>query len=153
MAKQTLLDIMAQNQPPISHTRQPGRTFNFDPEADDYFSEIDDILIAEYPLEDDTKPPLIGPPEPTYARQSWVHHPELNDYVKHSGSVTDRIELLGPELASEVRGLYGDDVYLFMKGRGHPSYELGKKGEEARGYMLEKGPGGYYYSVPDPRTR
>ena len=64
--------------------------------------------------------------------------------MKHSGSVTNRIDLLGPQLESEVRALYGDDVYLVLKGRGHDTYGLGVQGEKDRGYEIEKGPGGYY---------
>jgi len=127
--------------------------FDFDPELDGYFYQINDILNAANPLEDATKPPRIGPPQPTTANQSWVWHEDEQDYLKHSGSVTDKIELLGPELASQVRQRYGDDVYLVLKGRGHETYGLGVQGEEARGYKIEKGPGGYYYSIPATRKR
>ena len=122
--------------------------FNFDPESDSYFDEIGDRLNAANPLEDDTKPPRVGPPQPMNANQSWVWHEDEQDYFKHSGTVTEKIELLGPQLESEVRALYGDDVYLVLKGRGHETYGLGEQGEEARGYKIEQGPGGYYYSMP-----
>jgi len=122
--------------------------FDFDPESDDYFSEIGDILNAANPLEDDTKPPRVGPPQVTNANQSWVWHEDEQDYFKHSGTVTERIELLGPQLESEVRELYGDDVYLVLKGRNYLTWNEGVQGEEARGYKIEKGPGGYYYSIP-----
>ena len=65
--------------------------------------------------------------------------------------MTDKIELLGKDLALQVRERYGDDVYLVLKGRGHETYGLGEQGEKARGYKIEKGPGGYYYSIPAPR--
>jgi hypothetical protein len=151
MAKKTLLDMMVPKPQFQSPSDQANVAFDFDPESDGYFSEIGDMLNAAYPLEDDTKPPRVGPPQVTNASQSWVWHEDEQDYLKHSGSVTDKIELLGPQLASEVRELYGDDVYLVLKGRGHESYGLGEQGEEARGYKIEKGPGGYYYSTPSSR--
>jgi len=126
--------------------------FDFDPESDSYFYEIGDRLNAKRPLEDYTKPPRgdrVGPPQATNANQSWVWHDDEQDYLKHSGTVTEEIELLGDKLASKVRKRYGDDVYLVLKGRGHPTYGLGVQGEEARGYKIEKGPGGYYYSIPN----
>ena len=125
--------------------------FDFDPESDSYFYEIGDKLNAANPLEDDTKPPRVGPPQLTNANQSWVWHEDEQDYFKHSGSVTDKIELLGKDLALQVRERYGDDVYLVLKGRGHETYGLGEQGEKARGYKIEKGPGGYYYLIPAPR--
>jgi len=122
--------------------------FDFDPESDSYFSEIGDQLNAERPLGDDTKPPRVGPPQPTNANQSWVYHEDEQDYLKHSGTVTERIDLLPPELESKVRGLYGDDVYLVLKGRKFKTWDEGEQGEEALGYKIEQGPGGYYYSMP-----
>jgi hypothetical protein len=122
--------------------------FDFDPESDSYFSEIGDKLNAANPLRDDTKPPRVGPPQATNANQAWVYHEDEQDYFKHSGTVTEKIELLGPQLESEVRALYGDDVYLVLKGRGHETYGLGVQGEKDRGYEIEQGPGGYYYSMP-----
>jgi len=136
--------------PDVSLQEAPsGRAYKvFDPESDGYFEKIGDQLNAERPLRDETKPPHIGPPQPTNANQSWVYHEDEQDYLKHSGTVTERIELLGPQLESEVRALYGDDVYLVLKGRGHETYGLGVQGEKDRGYEIEKGPGGYYYSIP-----
>ena len=122
--------------------------FDFDPESDSYFSEIGDKLNAANPLRDDTKPPRVGPPQATNANQSWVWHDDEQDYLKHSGTVTERIDLLPPELESKVRGLYGDDVYLVLKGRKFKTWDEGEQGEEALGYKIEQGPGGYYYSMP-----
>jgi hypothetical protein len=139
--------------PDVSPQESPsGRAYKvFDPESDGYFERIGDHLNAERPLEDATKPPHIGPPQPTNANQAWVWHDDEQDWFKHSGSVTNRIDLLGPQLESEVRALYGDDVYLVLKGRGHDTYGLGVQGEKDRGYEIEKGPGGYYYSIPSQR--
>jgi hypothetical protein len=125
--------------------------FDFDPESDSYFSEIGDKLNAANPLRDDTKPPRVGPPQPTNANQSWVYHEDEQDYFKHSGTVTERIDLLGEDLESKVRKRYGNqvgDVYLVLKGRNYLTWNEGVQGEEARGYKIEKGPGGYYYSIP-----
>ena len=138
--------------PDVSPQESPsGRAYKvFDPESDGYFERIGNHLNAERPLEDATKPPHggIGPIQQTNANQAWVWHDDEQDWLKHSGSVTNRIDLLGPQLESEVRALYGDDVYLVLKGRGHDTYGLGVQGEKDRGYDIEKGPGGYYYSIP-----
>ena len=134
-----------------SPSSQATVAFDFDPESDSYFSEIGDKLNAANPLRDDTKPPRVGPPQPTNANQSWVYHEDEQDYFKHSGTVTERIDLLGEDLESKVRKRYGDqvgDVYLVLKGRNYLTWNEGVQGEEARGYKIEKGPGGYYYSIP-----
>tara|TARA_R110000787_G_C13129960_1_gene415945 strand:+ start:39 stop:497 length:459 start_codon:yes stop_codon:yes gene_type:complete len=134
----TLRDILPRSTP-----------LKFDPESDGYFSEIGDKLNAERPLADDTKPPHIGPPQQTYANQTWEWHEDEKDWFKHSGSVTHRIDLLKDGLEKKVRAEYGNDVYLVLKGRKYHSYGKGVKGEQERGYKIVKGPGGYYYSIPD----
>tara|TARA_R110002110_G_C13134424_1_gene689111 strand:+ start:132 stop:623 length:492 start_codon:yes stop_codon:yes gene_type:complete len=127
-----------------------GAVFEFDPESDSYFYEIGDRLNEANPLNEYTKPDIWrgGEVRVNDANQSWVWHEDEQDYLKHSGTVTNKIELLGEELESKVRRKYGDDVYLVLKGRGHETYGLGEQGEKKRGYKIEKGPGGYYYSIP-----
>ena len=100
----------------------------FDPESSGY----DDAVAAELIRQN----PLTTPKPKKYkgevvanegAFQAWVWHPELQDYVKHSGSRDYRTGQM-------------------LKGRKHKTWNLAVEGEEKAGYEIYQGKDGKYYS-------
>ena len=146
---------------PIQPPAQPAPT-PFDPDSDSYDFVIGDELNSRAPLPPESKPLEFQGPEVVVegANQSWVWHDEEEDqqtgairppgYYAHSGTVTNDIDLLGYDLAQDVREKWPDEeVFLMLKGRKHYSWDQGVAGEEGRGYKVVKGPGGRDFSVPE----
>ncbi len=65
------------------------------------------------------------------AFDSWVWHPEKDDWVKHAPSRDPR---------------EGPTEGLLLKGRLHPTWDKLVAGEEAAGYTIRRGDDGRYYS-------
>jgi len=103
-------------------------TYKFDPEGVGYDDQTAAPWIRKHPL---TIPKPVGYQGDVLqnegAFQSWQWHPELNDYVKHSGS---RHPITGQ----------------ILKGRGHKTFHLTEQGEKEAGYEIYKGEGDKYYS-------
>lgn len=101
----------------------------FDPEGEGYDEVIGEELRTMYPL----NIPKPSKYEGDYinedgAFQAWVWHPELNDYLAHSGSLDPRTGMV-------------------LKGQNHPTYHLTKETEDKLGNTIIKR-GNRYYSVP-----
>uniref|UniRef100_A0A6H1Z6X3 Uncharacterized protein n=1 Tax=viral metagenome TaxID=1070528 RepID=A0A6H1Z6X3_9ZZZZ len=104
----------------------------FDPDGTGYDSKAAKRFIDEQPLTIPKPTSYQGEyvTEPG-AYQAWVWHPELSDYVLHSGS-------LDPETGRS------------LKGASHKTWNLSEQAEEERGNMLVYGEDGGYYSRPIP---
>lgn len=105
-------------------------TQGFDPEGSGYDVETARPLIEKYPLTvpkpDKYQGDYVGQDG---AFESWVWHPEINDYKKHQAS-------RNPETGQ------------ILKGQKHPTYNLTIQGEKEAGYIISKGSDDKYYSQP-----
>ena len=103
----------------------------FDPEGSGYDEKTAEHYIKNYPLNIPKPKKYQGdyvsqPDDESY--QSWVWHPELDDYVKHSGSLDPRTGMV-------------------LKGKQHKTWGLMEEAEKRRGSQIIK-KGNRYYSVP-----
>jgi len=106
-----------------------GVNWQFDPEGSGYDATIGEELKRKWPL---------TIPKPSQYRgnyvtednafQAWVWHPEVNDYLRHSGSLDPRTGMV-------------------LKGRGHKTYPLTEQAESELGNEMFRGPGGRTYSL------
>ena len=109
---------------------------NFDPEGEGYDEETAKEFIEGWP---------VGIPKPTEYKgdyvadednesfQSWVWHPELEDYKLHSGSLNPRTGMV-------------------LKGKKHPTWNMMEEEEKRRGNKIIKYKDGRYYTVPKGRV-
>jgi len=101
----------------------------FDPEGQGYDESIGEELKAMYPLTIPKPPKYQGDyVNQDGAFQAWVWHPEVNDYLIHSGSLDPRTGMV-------------------LKGMKHPSFHLTRETEDKLGNTIIKR-GDRYYSVP-----
>ena len=149
---------LANQQPERERFRQEFVDDSFDPEGDAYDVVVERMLNSQNPLPLDTKPnrwqrtfPFAQNPDEVFvpgANQSWVWHQDEQRYLPHSGTVTNRIDLLGEDFENAVREKWPDkEVFLMLKGRRHPSWDDGVAGERDRGATIELGPRNRYFSV------
>ena len=127
----------------------------FDPEGASYDHATGKALVQ--------RRPLIVPKPQQFAGQTiedpgsfdtleWhadENSPHGGSYVQHLGSVTEDLELaLSEAQAQEARTQFGNDVYMLLKGKNHPTWPQAVRGENKLGREIVPGPGGRYFSIP-----
>lgn len=119
-----MISFLKQNEKLFTRKTKP----TFDPEGSGYDEEIGAELSALNPLTIPKPKKYQGEvvkDEDSF--QSWIWHPELNDYKKHSGSRDFRTGQM-------------------LKGKKHKTWDLAMQGEDEAGYQVFKGVDGKYYS-------
>lgn len=104
----------------------------FDPEGSGYDSETAKEYIEKYPLRIPKPTEYQGDyvREPGGAFQAWVWHKELNDYLRHSGSLVPN----GPNEGMVLKGIKGSTI------------QATKDAEEANNSEIIKAANGRYYA-------